>query len=294
MKLFDLHCDTLYEMHKNEAGLYKNGLQISFDKAEILDEYSQIFAVWSDNKLSGDEAYHRFFEILEYAKREFGNLELDFPSERFRLSVEGGALLNGDLKRLRELKKCGVCILTLVWSDVCSVGGAHNTNEGLTDFGIDTVKACFDLGIIPDLSHASEKMFFQTADLAVNADMPIIATHSCTKQVCDHTRNVSKDQLCAIKDTGGIIGVNLVPTHLGGAGLDCVAKNLSVMTEVCGSDRVCLGCDFDGTAELPDGIVGIEDIGAVADTLRDAHFSEELISKIFYENARSFADNCLK
>ena len=293
MKLFDLHCDTLYEMHKNNVGLVENGLQISLDKASYLYEYSQIFAIWSDNKLSGDEAYYRFFEILEHSKRKFAECELDFPSARFKLSVEGGALLSGDLKRLRELKKSGICILTLVWADTCCVGGAHNTNEGLTDFGRDTVKACFDLGIIPDLSHASEKMFFQTADLAVQSDMPIIATHSCVKQVCDHTRNITKDQLCAIKDLGGIIGVNLVPAHLGGSDLGYVAENLSRMIEVCGDDRVCLGCDLDGTAELPDGIAGIEDIGKLEAALRENNFSEELISKIFYENAKGFADKRL-
>jgi membrane dipeptidase len=191
---------------------------------------------------------------------------------------------------MRErLRACGVRILTLVWGGLCCMGGAHDTDEGLTDFGRQVVERCFDLGIVPDLSHASDKMFYETATMAKERGKAIIVSHSCSRAVCDHSRNLTDEMAKITADLGGIIGVNLVIPHLGDDTVGQVCRHITHFASVAGEDHVCLGCDLDGTAHLPQGIKNVGDLTKIADGLRKNSHSEAFIEKVFYTNAQTFA-----
>jgi membrane dipeptidase len=242
-------------------------------------------AFWSDNSLDGDENYRIFREAYQNLLPMLGQ------EERFHavLAVEGGRLLNNDLSRLDVLRACGVRILTLVWGGLCCMGGAHDTDEGLTDFGRQVVDRCFDLGIVPDLSHASDKMFYETATMAKERGKAIIVSHSCSRAVCDHSRNLTDEMAKITADLGGIIGVNLVIPHLGDDTVEQVCRHITHFASVAGEDHVCLGCDLDGTAHLPQGIKNVGDLTKIADGLRKNSHSEAFIEKVFYTNAQTFA-----
>lgn len=290
MKLFDLHCDTLSEMLQSSQPLAKNNLHISLEKASCYDTYAQIFAVWSNQRLSDEENYSRFFEIIRNAAPELKAQDGFIPY----LAVEGGKLLCGDLSRLDVLYKTGIRFLTLVWGDTCCVGGAHNTDEGLTAFGRDVVRRCFELNIIPDISHSSDKSFNDAYEIALEYGKPVIATHSNSRAVCNHRRNLTDDMFRRIVKIGGITGISLCRPHLTekeNCGVDTVTAHIEHYLSLGGEKTVCFGCDFDGIDNPPDSLSGVDDIYKIADRLLVLNYTDSLIKDIFYNNANNFVIN---
>ena len=294
IKYFDLHCDTLTEMFRTGQDIYKNNLHVSLEQARVFSEYCQVFAVWSDEKLSGEEAYERFFEVLAFAKMSFAANGLQFPSDKFILSVEGGRLLCGDLTRIDRLYKEGVRILTPVWGGVCELGGAHDTQTGLSGFGREVIERCFDLNIVVDLSHASDSTAEDILKAAQRRGKPVIASHSCSRAVCAHTRNLTDDMAVHICKSGGIVAVNFVSPHLGGMRAEDVVSHITHFVNICGTDSVCVGGDFDGTADLPKNLSRLAEIPVLYSLLRENGYSETDAKKIFYTNARNFFQAWLK
>ena len=286
MKLFDLHCDTVTELRKRGETLLRNTCQVKLDEAlRAFDDYTQVMAFWSEDDLGGEENYRLFHETLRYVT------PMLVETERFHpvIAVEGGKLLCSDLSRLDILRACGVRILTLVWQNVCCVGGAYKTDVGLTPFGRQVVERCYDLGIVPDLSHASDTMAYEVFEIAERRGGTVIASHSCSRAICPHPRNLTDDMAKRIAALGGVIGVNAVPDHLGGNGIDDICRHLLHLAEVAGDDRICLGCDLDGTSELPRGIAHVGDLPQIADCLRKNPHPDGFVEKVFYSNAQTFA-----
>ena len=285
MKLFDCHCDTLTELRRRGETLEKNTCQVSFPLAfGAFEEYSQVLAVWSEDDVDGEENYRRFHLTLDYAEPMLTRANFH-PV----LAVEGGKLLCGQIGRLTHLYNRGVRILTLVWKGVCCVGGAYDTDAGLTDFGRETVETCLALGIVPDLSHASDRMFEETAAIAESRRGTILVSHSCARALCPHPRNLTDGMAKRTASLGGVIGVNLVPDHLGGRCLGDVVRHIFHLAEKAGDDHIALGCDFDGTDALPEELPNIGALPRLWDALCKKVHSERFTEKIFYSNAQNFA-----
>ena len=170
MKLFDLHCDTSIRLLEKNQSLCDNDFHISLKKAEYLESYAQVMAVFTQNHLTDSQGYERFFEVVKNLRREaeinndhvkmIENAKDVLPLWQENkipmiLAVEDARILQKDLSKLDILYENGVRILTLNWSGQTCIGGAHNTHSPLTEFGREVVKKCFSLGIIPDVSHAS-------------------------------------------------------------------------------------------------------------------------------------------
>lgn len=187
--------------------------------------------------------------------------------------------------------------MTLVWNGVCAIGGAHDTDEGLTDFGYEVVERCHTLGIIPDLSHSSALMCDQVLELCEERGYVCVATHSNSCAVCDHRRNLRDDQFCRIASLGGIVGVSLAPMHLTSSdscGVYDVVRHIEHYLWLGGENAVCLGCDLDGVDSLPQGLNSVSDLVKIAEMLGQNNYSDSLIEKIFYANARNFISLWLK
>ena len=288
MKLFDLHCDTISEMYASGQRLSDNTLDISLRKAEKYEQYSQLFAIYSTQRLPDEDNWARFFCILRHAMPELKR------SARFTpyLAVEGGKLLGGDLSRLDILYEKGVRFLTLVWGDTCCVGGAHNTDIGLTPFGRDVVRRCLELGIVPDLSHSSDVTFAEACEIAEAAGKPVIATHSNSRAVCNHRRNLTDDMFRRIRDLGGIVGISMCRPHLSETGVctvDTVLAHIEHDLSLGGENTLCMGGDLDGIGDAaPDGIRTVADMEKIADAMAAHGYSDTLIGKIMYQNAADF------
>lgn len=186
LRLFDLHCDTILETHRRGLDVGSNdALHISLDRSGDFSVYTQVFAVWSERGVEGETLWKRFFEVKATLDRQLppdrsetaehcdpdagrdsssgpgsGSSANNLPRSGFTyiLAMEGGSPLCGDLSRLDTLYKTGVRVLTPVWEGEDAIGGAYDTQAGLTSYGRALVRRCLELGIAPDVSHASDRM----------------------------------------------------------------------------------------------------------------------------------------
>ena len=305
MKLFDLHCDTATRLLAEKQPLYDNSLHISIKRAEYLEKYAQVMAIWTNYKLTDEEGYYKFFEVLSNLENEVEinrgrvalvkndselSSSLKNSKASFIISVEDARILSNDLNRLDVLYAHGVRALTLNWYGETCIGGAHDTNVGLSKFGIEVVKKCFDLGIVPDISHSSFKGAFAALELAEEYKKPIIASHSDSYTINSHTRNLSDGQFRRIIDLNGLVGINLCPSHLSSdekADINDVMHHMEHYLSLGGENVLSMGGDLDGT-DLPCGFSGIEHIYKIADEMQRLNYSTELVENIMFNNAYKF------
>lgn len=305
MKLFDLHCDTATRLLDEGQSLLDNSCHVSLKRAEYLKSYVQVMAVWTNHKLTDNEGYARFFEVIKNLDNEISinenRVQLVKDSSELLtciantktpliLAVEDARILQNDINRLKVLYNNGVRVLTLNWYGETCIGGAHDTELGLSDFGVTVVKKCFDLGVIPDISHCSFKGAKMTLDLAKENKKPVIASHSDSYTVNQHTRNLKDEYFKDIIEIGGLVGINLCPEHLSSkssADINDIIKHIEHYLSLGGENIISLGADLDGT-NLPQGFRGIEDIYKIAEKLNHLNYSDSLIEKIMYKNAFEF------
>lgn len=291
IKIFDTHCDTAYVMHRLGVPFDNDQTHISKKQLDGYEVYEQMFAIWSSPKRTDEENWQHFLDVKEYFDKEI----LPYKSEKFvpHLAIEGCALLGNDLSRLDILKEYGIRMMTLVWKDECCMGGAHNTNIGLTPFGKDAVRKMCELSIVPDISHASDKMAYETFEIASEYGKPVCASHSNLRSIREHTRNMTDDMFKELMKTGGLAGLNFCCEFLEyidvkPATITNMIKHLEHYLELGGENNVCLGSDFDGIKKLPIGIEGVRSHPVFYEELKKINYSDELIEKIFYGNAHAF------
>lgn len=326
LSLIDSHCDTAFELYHKKQSIRQNDCHVSLDKAERYENYAQFFAVWADRRRSDDECFDDFIRISDnlFAEvqknsdkvalaRTFGDMKEAWNSGKRAvfLAVEDARILGGRIERLDVLRERGVRYLTLLWGGDTCIGASHDREGGLTPFGKEVVARCFEYGILPDVSHANERVTDEVAELAYQYKKPFIASHSDCYEVFPHTRNLRKKHLDAIIGLGGAVGLNLCPWHVKNMILsgtlnadrsnkdelvydvctvDDVIRHVEGYLELGAIDVLGLGCDLDGTG-LPEGFGGVDDLYKIADALSRRGYSDSVIEKIFYKNYYSFIEN---
>lgn len=171
---------------------------------------------------------------------------------------------------------------TLTWNADNALAGCHASFQGLSRRGAEFVRAAEDLGILIDVSHLSERAFW---DLARIARCPILASHSNCRALCGHTRNLTDDQLRAVAESGATVGLNLYPPFLGeNADFSVLQRHLEHMLRLCGEDHVAIGGDLDGCEELAGGFSDLSDFAGFYEFLRGQGYEEALLDRIFYTN----------
>lgn len=307
--LIDTHCDTAYELERRNEGISDNTCDISLKKASIYKHYAQFFAIWSDKRKSDEEAYSSFFDIADHFKKEisanrehiafatgYNDLKKAWNEGKTAafLAVEDARILCNDIKRLDVLYDLGVRYLTLMWGGHTCIGASHDVSGGLTSFGKEVVRRCFELGIIPDVSHSNADTTSDIINIAYEYKKPVIASHSNCYSLYPHSRNLRDEHLKAIIDLGGIVGISLCPSHL--TDNDCtvsdVADHIEKYIELGAKDILGLGCDLDGTS-LPEGFHGLDSLPVIFDELSKRGFSDSDIEKIMYGNYYSFIERNL-
>ena len=187
MRLIDFHCDTPVELYKKQASLIENDLMVDLKKASIFRSYTQLAAVFYPPHMPDNDGMCYVRSVLQYLRQAGAALACDKASllqaiqsgtPCFIPTVEDTRILNQDPDHISELYALGVRFATLLWRDVSIIGGAWNTDTGLTRFGKEAVVRFLDLGIIPDVSHASAASFKDIARLCLARGKPFVATHS--------------------------------------------------------------------------------------------------------------------
>ncbi|MEI9947631.1 MAG: membrane dipeptidase [Pseudomonadota bacterium] len=169
-----------------------------------------------------------------------------------------------------------------------SSGDAESKPFGLTDKGRVFVRRAFALGLVVDVSHASDRALAEIVTLADDAHGVVVATHSNARALADHPRNLSDAQLRAIAATGGVIGVNFHGPFLARgrrARLRDVVRQIQHMRDVAGIDHLAIGSDFEGDIRPPEELRDASRFPELAAALAQAGFKAAEVRKIFAENA---------
>ncbi len=200
------------------------------------------------------------------------------------LAIEGAHALEGDLANLKRLSDAGYRMIGLTHFFDNDLGGSlHGVSKsGLTPFGVQTVLAIEEAGLIVDVAHASEKVVDDVLQLTKR---PIIVSHTGVRGACNSPRNLSDAHMRAIAAKGGLIGIG----YWDGAVCDTtpagVVKSLRYAIDLVGADHVALGSDYDGTTTVR--FDASESI-ALIDAMLKAKFTEEDIRKVAGENTLRF------
>ncbi len=297
MLIVDAHCDSITEAMDKKESMLRNGLHIDLERLRSKEKHVQFFAAFVDPKeYMGTEMLRliRILDFLQQQAEQFGDYfavcrnfqeiteTLDTGKTAAVISVENGGVLQGDLSALRMFYRLGVRSICLTWNYKNEIADGVKDSEngvGLTAFGKEVVEEMNRLGMLVDVSHLSEKSFWDVMEMT---KAPIIASHSNSKVICSHPRNLDDAQLMAIKSNNGVAGINLYPYFLNNAGtaaMEDIIKHIEHISGITGEDHIGLGADFDGVECLPEGINGIQDMGKIIDRLLALNYSQRFIDK---------------
>lgn len=184
-------------------------------------------------------------------------------------TIENGIALEGEVQRLETLNERGVRILGLVWNAANELGqGCHeDTGEGLTQLGKEMVKEATSLGWAIDISHLNPQGVLDLCEL----DATIVATHSNSRRIHDHVRNLNDETLKSLAAANSLVGVNVFPPFLGGESrVGTFIDHVCHIAGILGEERLALGTDLDGISRTMEGFRDYRDM----DTLHAALESE--------------------
>ena len=296
--LFDAHCDTASAIYGWDE-LRNSSTHTDLLRGSAYSPRGQVYALWQQpgtSRLTLWGQLRNFLDELEKNAdivalcRSYADIKDTFAENKQAalLSLEGVDLFGCSEEELEKFAEAGVRIVHLCWnSDNVLCGAAMDSGKGLTEQGRAFVRKCAQLGLIIDLSHISDKAAWDILEMDC---IPVMASHSNCRSLCDVPRNLSDELLSAISRTGGVVGLNLYPPFLGGRDLGLAKRHAEHMLRLCGEKNVCLGCDLDGVDDLPEGINGLEDMPYLR---RELGFSEELLDGIFFNNLMSFWEKTL-
>ena len=304
--VFDFHCDTALVLlgdDLNQAGsLRKNNGHIDLERAVKLGGYAQCFACFTTDI---PELLHGISPIVLF-ERELATIqrEVDKNSDLISiaysvdeieenrangkmsaiLTLEGTAGIDYNPALLEDLWAIGFRVTSLGWNERNPLTGSNVTGGGLTDLGREYVKEAQRLGMRMDVSHISDEGFW---DIMKITEAPILATHSNSRAVHNHSRNLTDDMFRAIRETGGVAGYNACRDFTGeNPNLDTVCDHILHFLELDPDGKhIALGGDLDGVEAMPDGFEGVQSYPALARKLLDRGLTEENVMDIFWNNA---------
>lgn len=343
--IFDLHCDTLDMLATRDREPYAGrGLSlgdegftdlatsraaVSLDRMEDF-AWCQCFAVWVPDLYRHHDAYDFYVQARDFFYRQVelhadrvahvrDAREIDSVLASGRvaalLTLENPTPVNHSVYAIHQLAEDGVKMTTLTWNDRNAIGSGFLTTDGLTTFGREAIRAFEDERIVIDVSHLNDAGF---ADLMDVVRRPFVASHSNARAVCGNPRNLTDNQFRAIRDMGGLVGINFYTKFItdrpvryapcggnpccaedAGAGVsggcpdagsdvtfDELAAHIEHFLDLGGEDVVALGSDWDGS-DVPVWLATCDAAGQLRHLLA-RRFGDELADKICFSNARDF------
>lgn len=299
----DAHCDTISRIYDKNQSLYKNDGHVDLERLKKQNNHIQFFAVWVDQKFGPCLNLIRCLEIIDkfHSETEKNALPViktaqDVDGGGALLSVEGGGVLCGRLCNVRILYRLGVRAITLTWNDRNELGDGVGEGEsagGLSLFGRSVVAEMNRLGMAVDVSHLSEKGFWDVAQIS---SQPFIASHSNAKKLCGHFRNLTDGQITEIVKRNGFIGINFCADFLKEkkATVKDIIAHIEHIMSLGGGHVLGFGADFDGIDDMPEGIAGVEDMHKVIAELEKLNYSPRQIEGILHANLSRALKQILK
>lgn len=303
----DAHCDTVQATTPWRLAYGSRSTQLDFvrlcDRARL--QFMAYFLGADVMSQPAEEAWRRLRQQeldLRFAVQLCPNVELltDFSrageGDRVQLvaAIEGLDFLAGDYRRVDELYDRGIRSFGLFWNhdSFLGSGAMAPADRGLTGAGRELVRHLAANGWLVDLAHAGKRSFWQAADIL--SSKPLFVSHCCVAALCDHPRNLDDRQIRAVGESGGLLGLTLVPAFLSADGLATpadVARHAAYAAGLVGAEHLAIGSDFDGTDTLPAGINGVQDVGVLYKALLDVGFNVAEAEGIMGKNLLRFLKN---
>ncbi len=286
-----LRKDNMVSIQKMEEGKLDAQFLAAFIWQGKRDDVSSQKAVESTTRLIqsiyDEVAKYKDFCGIALTEKDLVRLKNE-GKKAFFIGIENGYAIGKDLKNIKKYKQMGVNYITLCHSydnDIChSSTHTEDATQGLTQFGREVVKEMNRLGIMIDISHASEGTFW---DVIKYSTQPIIASHSSSRTLCDHDRNLTDEQLRALAKNGGVAQLCLLDTYINktpkAASVCDAVEHLDHMIKVAGIDHVGIGTDFDGGGGLQ-GCKGDNDLINLTIKMIEKGYTEEDLRKIWGGN----------
>lgn len=299
----DAHCDTISRILDRNQSFYKNDGHVDLIRLNNQKNLIQIYAAFIDPMYEPGSSLTRCIDIIDkfFYEMEKNNIPVirtanDAVKGGALLSVEGGCALCGRLSVLRMLYLLGVRAITLTWNGRNEIGDGVGEGEnagGLSAFGRCVVTEMNRLGMMVDVSHLSERGFW---DVCRVSDDAFIASHSNAKEICGHQRNLTNEQINEIINRGGFIGINFCSDFLkeNGSKITDIIRHIEHMMSLGGENVIGFGADFDGVDDLPEGIGGVQDMHKVIDELNKLNYTQNQINGILHDNLSRAIKQILK
>ena len=320
---FDAHCDTIYrclmtggevtldfgadaeEQKRYFAAcqcLRENGGHIDLMRGKQFARYAQFFALYfdaadapADGMWAQCQRLHDCFLQEMAQNRDLichcrNGREIDCAVQSGKmvavLSIEGADLIECDIHKIETVADWGVRFLNPVWNraNVLSGTNCEDRERGLSQQGRDFVRQMESCGIYADVSHLSDQGFW---DICRMATKPVVASHSNSRALCPHPRNLTDDQFRAIRDSGGVVGMNYYSHFIGEQpAVDDLVRHIEHFLAMNGEKTVCMGGDLDGCEELPIGMQDMNDVPKIWHALEKRGYPQALLEDLFWNNLR--------
>jgi len=178
----------------------------------------------------------------------------------------------------------------LTWNFDNNLAGGALCGGGLSNFGKSVLEKIIESGIEIDLAHLNRRSFDEVSEVLNKQGKRLFCSHTCFDEVCQHPRNLTKEQILKIVDSGGIIGLTLVGEFLigGNATLEDVYSHIKYFVDNFGDDNLAVGTDFYGTENLPSGLEKYRDFKKLSNYLLKKGLSNSTIDKILHKNAHDY------
>ena len=272
--ILDSHCDSpmlfdegthfcnkdakmLVDIHKMTAGRQDVSFMVAYLKQEARDAESlKAATAKADRLLTLIE--ERIAECAGHAS--IATTPAELWQNKFKgvktvvKGIENGYAIGLDIDNIDRFRNRGVAYMTLCHNgdnDICDSHKGNHEHNGLSEFGKRVVERMNKLGMMVDLSHASEKSFWDALECS---SKPIICSHSSSRALCDHTRNLTDEQMRALAQSGGVAQVCMYSGFLKkeeDATVEDALRHIMHMIDVMGVDHVGIGSDFDGGGGIP-------------------------------------------
>lgn len=295
----DLHCDTILEVAsgKRDVTVRSDAGHIDIPRLCEGGVDAQVFALFVHPNFAGGgfarvtgllDAFDRLDEQDDRLVRvtSVGEIERVARTGRIAgvLAVENGSAIDGKVANLDRLYARGVRMMSLTWnnSNDLADGAIEEVHGGLTPLGRAVTARMADLGMVVDVSHLSERSFW---DVLNTARAPVVATHSNAAGLTPHRRNLTDDQLREITKLGGVVGVNFYPSFTGGPRLQHILDHIEYLARVMGIDHVALGSDFDGYSHVVEDLEDVSKLPNLTAGLIERGYSPADVRKILGNNA---------
>lgn len=300
MKIFDAHCDVLFKLFMNPDLDFASSkeLQVNLDQLITSSTKVQFFAIYVPESVHPELKFQAALRMVDlfYEKvlSPHPQMKLVKSKEDIRglgdneigamLTLEGCDAIGQDLLKLRTLLRLGVRAVGLTWNygNYVADGALEERGAGLSRFGKQVIKVMNDTNTVCDVSHLSERGFWDV----IETSSQMFASHSNCHSLCSHPRNLRDDQIKALIERDSVMGITFVPEFLSGtkdAVIDDVLRHLEYVCSLGGENHVGFGSDFDGIEFSVKKLAGNDQYENLWNVLQK-YYSDIQVEKFLFSN----------